>query len=73
MQVILKFIMYLMFYISFTILISFVMPIFVNLICAICAKDFVAELAIVCESVGIMFGLNMVSDNSKLILLIVAQ
>ena len=49
------------------------MPIFVNLICAICAKDFVTELAIVCESVGIMFGLNMVSDNSKLILLIVAQ
>ena len=52
---------------------SFVIPVFVYLKCAICAKDFVTELAVVWESVGIMFGLNMVPDNSELILLIVAQ
>ena len=44
-----------------------------NLKCFICAKDFITQLAIVCESIGIVFGFHMVLDHTKLILLIVAQ
>ena len=44
-----------------------------SLKCFICAKDFVTKLAVVCESIGIMFGFHVVPDQTQPVVLIVAQ